>query len=1040
MSERELFMAALQIEDLQTRAVYLSEACGHDGELRQRVEGLLKALVAAGSFIQEPAAYVTGTADQSEIEWPTTSVPVETSGSVIGPYKLLEEIGEGGFGVVFMAEQQEPIRRKVALKVLKPGMDTRQVVARFEAERQALALMDHANIAKVLDAGQATSGRPYFVMDLVKGISITEYCDQNQLTPRERLELFVHVCQAVQHAHQKGIIHRDLKPSNVLVTLQDCAPLVKVIDFGIAKAIGQQLTDKTMFTGFAQMIGSPLYMSPEQAALSNVDVDTRSDLYSLGVLLYELLTGTTPFEKERFSQVGYDEMRRIIREEEPPRPSARITTLGQAAITVSERRQSDPRRLSQLFRGELDWIVMKALEKDRNRRYESASAFTADVQHYLNDEPVQACPPSASYRFRKFARRNRLMLAISGSATLVLVLIVAGLATGIVLLGRANTRIEEQRDVAQQKQQLARDAVDEMYSDVAEEWLRSRVGMRTVQKRFLQKALRYYEEFAKEDSTDPGVRKKTALAHFKIGMMESTLGNDRHARESFAQAFALLDRLAADFPDKHEYQLELARVCTPAPGYLPDPETTLNRGLNLAHELVDEVPDVPEYLKLLEQGYSCLAYRQGMQGRFAEVEATARQYLHWTEKLAALTPGEPKHQLSLANAHNDLGEAFNHTGRFSEAEKEYRQAIALVEQTVSHVGYQGAGAPLATYNGNLGEVLINTGRPEQAERPYLLAVAVYQRFAEEFPDTPNFRDNVALYLSRCADLYQRLGRWQDAFDASHKARAVLSKLVNDFPSSIYFLGRLIEAHCKTGILLEAKGRQEEGIAEVDKVIPQLTKAIELNPDQVQLRYWYALIIAEAGDLTGYRRACVAILDRFRRTESPTVAHWVAWSLVLAPDAVMHLNHPVRLAEMAVKSDPKNDQYCITLGSALYRAGRFDEAIRCLNEISTDREPATGKLFSPIYAWFFLAMAHHRLGHVEEARKWLDKASKSLEQEVKAPSDEANRSWNRRLTWQLLRREAEALLKQSEADHDKPKEKEKPHAERPKPEAAGFVAA
>ncbi len=279
-----------------------------------------------------------------------------------------------------MAEQTEPVRRKVALKVVKPGMDSRQVIARFEAERQALALMDHPNIARVLDGGATADRRPYFVMELVKGIPITDYCDQARLAPRQRLELFIDVCAAVQHAHQKGIIHRDLKPSNVMVTVQDGKPLVKVIDFGIAKALGQQLTDKTLFTCFAQMIGTPLYMAPEQAALSNVDVDTRSDVYALGVLLYELLTGTTPFDKERLSGVSYDEMRRIIREEEPPRPSTRISTLAQASRTVSANPGIDAKQRSRLCRGDLDWIVMKALEKDRDRRYESASAFAADVQ------------------------------------------------------------------------------------------------------------------------------------------------------------------------------------------------------------------------------------------------------------------------------------------------------------------------------------------------------------------------------------------------------------------------------------------------------------------------------------------------------------------------------------------------------------------------------------------------------------------------------------------------------------------------------------
>jgi WD40 repeat protein/serine/threonine protein kinase len=396
-----IFDKALELAEPAERADYLATACGDNVWLRAEVESLLDALDKTGSFLETPALPLVRLADKPVHEGP---------GTVIGTYKLLEQIGEGGFGIVFMAEQQEPIRRKVALKVLKPGMDTRQVIARFEAERQALALMDHPNIAKVFEGGQTTSGRPYFVMDLVKGVPITEFCDQSQLTPRERLELFVHVCQAVQHAHQKGIIHRDIKPTNVLVTMQDGAPLVKVIDFGIAKALGQQLTDKTLFTAFAQMIGTPLYMAPEQAVLSNVDVDTRSDIYSLGVLLYELLTGTTPFDKERFKEAGYDEIRRIIREEEPPRPSTRISTMGQAATSISTQRQSDPKRLSQLFHGELDWIVMKCLEKDRNRRYETANSMARDIERYLHDEPVQACPPSAMYRFRKFARRNKAAL------------------------------------------------------------------------------------------------------------------------------------------------------------------------------------------------------------------------------------------------------------------------------------------------------------------------------------------------------------------------------------------------------------------------------------------------------------------------------------------------------------------------------------------------------------------------------------------------------------------------------------------------------
>src|ERR1043166_41030 len=344
-------------------------------------------------------------------------------GERIGRYKLLEKIGEGGCGVVYMAEQEEPVRRRVAIKVIKAGMDTCEVIARFEAERQALALMDHPHIAKVFDGGATQTGRPYFVMELVRGLRITEYCDQKKLSTRQRLDLFMQVCQAVQHAHQKGIIHRDLKPSNILVTVNDGVPVPKVIDFGIAKAVGQSLTDKTFFTRFQQLVGTPAYMSPEQAEMTSVDIDTRSDIYSLGVLLYELLTGRTPLDAKKLFRTGVEEMLRNIREQDPARPSACLGTLMEIEqTTVAQQRQTEAPKLIKLVRGDLDWIVMKCLEKDRARRYETASGLATDPQHHLDNEPVVARPPSNRYRFQKLVRRNKLAFAAAGAVAAALML------------------------------------------------------------------------------------------------------------------------------------------------------------------------------------------------------------------------------------------------------------------------------------------------------------------------------------------------------------------------------------------------------------------------------------------------------------------------------------------------------------------------------------------------------------------------------------------------------------------------------------------
>jgi WD40 repeat protein/serine/threonine protein kinase/tetratricopeptide (TPR) repeat protein len=446
--EEVVFKAARQITDPVARGTYLDKACrGHEAMLL-RVRAMLRVEEEDKEFMAAPAIAGNAVSTQLVLFSPNTR---------IGPYLLREQIGEGGMGLVFVADQEAPVKRRVALKVVKPGMDTKQVLARFEAERQALALMDHPNIARVLDAGATEAGRPYFVMELVRGVPITDYCDQHRLTVRQRLDLFLPVCRAIQHAHQKGVIHRDIKPSNLLVTLYDSHPVPKVIDFGIAKAVGPAFAGPTAYTGFAQLVGTPAYMSPEQAELTAQDVDTRADVYALGVVLYELLTGTTPFDGDALKRADFDEMRRIIREDEPTRPSQQLSTLGaEARSTVSDCRKVDGRQLAWALQGELDWIGMTALAKDRTRRYESASAFAQDVERYLADEPVQACPPSASYRFGKFARRNKRALATAGVMAVAVFVTIAALAVSNVLISEALATAKASEKDAKVQESLAK--------------------------------------------------------------------------------------------------------------------------------------------------------------------------------------------------------------------------------------------------------------------------------------------------------------------------------------------------------------------------------------------------------------------------------------------------------------------------------------------------------------------------------------------------------------------------------------------------------
>lgn len=604
-SDRAIFQSALDIDSTQARLKFIADVCSHDGAQFSRVKALLESLEADSSFMDQPLPDLM----YSSLECPEE----ELLGSEIGPYKLREQIGQGGMGVVYIAEQMSPVRRMVALKVVKPGNDTKDVIARFEAERQALALMDHPNISKVLEAGCTDSGRPFFVMELVRGLPITKYCDEYELDTHQRLQIFSDVCHAVQHAHQKGIIHRDIKPSNILVTRNGEQAIPKVIDFGVAKAIDQRLTDETIYTRRSQLIGTPLYMSPEQAELSELDVDTRSDVYSLGVVLYELLTGSTPFHKDDLHSVGFDEMRRIIREVDPPRPSDRISTLSDKALsTVCGQRRCDIRQIKNRLKGELDWIVMKALEKDRNRRYDSPKAFASDVRRYLDNETVEASPPSNSYRLKKLLSKHRL--AISSIALVALALIAGVIGTGWQAIKATHERdqkrmalndltialvekeealavassnlgeaiVEKQR--ASENLKLAMRTVDEVYLKAIgadspyqrqfdwtlmpgdETALLSRMStgpdasFTNAEISMLKKGLELYEKLSQQNPSSNAAKFESATALVRVAQIQTSMGQTSEAEHACRNAIDILRKLISSVSDNSRFHLALGRA------------------------------------------------------------------------------------------------------------------------------------------------------------------------------------------------------------------------------------------------------------------------------------------------------------------------------------------------------------------------------------------------------------------------------------------------------------------------------------------------
>jgi serine/threonine protein kinase/Flp pilus assembly protein TadD len=793
--EEVLFNAARHIRAGAARARYLREAAGGDEGLLRRVEALLAVHDAPDPLLDRPAGAggLTGGCGPAVGDETVSILSHERAGTPIGPYKLLQQIGEGGMGVVWMAEQTQPVQRKVALKVIKPGMDSRLVVARFEAERQALALMDHVNIARVFDGGTTENGRPFFVMELVHGVPITRYCDDNRLTPRQRLELFVPVCQAIQHAHQKGIIHRDIKPSNVMITLYEGKPVPKVIDFGVAKAIGQQLTERTLCTQYGALVGTFEYMSPEQAEMSALGVDTRSDIYSLGVLLYELLTGSTPLTHKRMKEAAYAEILRMIKEEEPPKPSTRLSDSGEALASISANRHMEPAKLTKLVRGELDWIVMKTLEKDRNRRYETAKDFATDVQRYLADEPVLAGRPSTGYRLGKFIRRNRRPVLAASLLVLALVGGIVGTTWQAVRATRAHRQAEANRRKAHQ-------AVNDYFTLVSESSLLQQPSLEPLRKQLLEKALRYYESFVEERADDPELQAELVATYLRIAVILNQSGSREDWLPAFQKAVSQMEDLMGQRPDietMRSLRSGVYRVNTSSFPRFPDLDealSTFERGCNVWERLVREHPTVPGFQNDLALAHFMRALLLFQKGRRAEVLGAHERSIALRQELVQTHPDRPDYRAALAVSQDGMDRALVALGRHGEAEQAGEQAIGLVTKLVA-----------------------------------------------DFPDVPAWQDLLSgrLYIRR-GIRFEHAGRLEEAAQAYRQSLAGQEALLRDYPTVGRYRSAVFHVRLLVGRLLWATGRRAEA-AEIYQLVRPLGEKLKPDnqEDQAELAWFLA---------------------------------------------------------------------------------------------------------------------------------------------------------------------------------------------------------
>jgi serine/threonine protein kinase/Tfp pilus assembly protein PilF len=880
---KSLFLTAADLP-VEERGAFLDEACAGEAELRRRVEQLLAAHDRPDS-LSEASPDGGPTQDSHPDVGRAPAGPTEGPGTMIGPYKLLQQLGEGGMGAVYLAEQSQPVRRLVALKIIKPGMDSAQVIARFEAERQALALMDHPNVAKVLDGDTTESGRPFFAMELVKGVPITKFCDERRLTLRQRLELFVPVCQAVQHAHQKGVIHRDLKPSNVMVCLYDGKPVPKVIDFGIAKATGPKLTERTMFTEIGQVVGTLEYMSPEQAELNQLDVDTRSDIYSLGVLLYELLTGSTPLESKRLKTAGLLEALRRIREEESPPPSTRLSESADTLPAISAQRQTEPARLTKLVRGELDWIAMKALDKDRSRRYETASALAADVQRYLADEPVLACPPSAWYRLRKFLRRNKGPVVAVSLMALLLTAGIVGTTMGLIWALAEKRQVVQERDDKEAARKETLVALNMMTDEVVEELLGTQVKLTDKHRAFLKKVLEYHAAFAAAKVDDPEGCHSRAGGFFRVGRIRFDLGELKEAETPYREALALQKQLAEEFPDRLDYRHDLGQTHRYLGQLLhslkrtkeaeaeytevirigkqlvaesnqaqfradlaigihdlgalllldtdrqKEGERLLRDSLAVSEQLMREFPDVADYYHGVFAGYSTLGMLLKDTKRPKEAEKVCRKAVDLSRRLPAKFRDRPEFRHELASIYVSLGILLQSTGRPREAVDAWREAVRLDKQLAKEFPVRSElRHRLASSENNLGKLLHNSRREAEAEKVWSEALELYKQLAEEVPSRSDYRYGEAIAYHNMGSVLYGTNRRKEAEEAWRKAVELGKELVHEYPTKDAYRGRLVLSYGHVALMLSDTGRPaqaEKAWREILKLTKEMTHDVDM---------------------------------------------------------------------------------------------------------------------------------------------------------------------------------------------------------------------